>query len=118
MNPEKDTEELKKNIQAFMEQEEAGPLTLKELVHAFDVPRAERDRFKRIVKNMVSEGGGKDREGDIFIANRKLSGAMHNDTVVARVEGIKMGARGERREGSIIRVISRANKTIVGRFEC
>jgi len=154
MNPEKDTEELKKNIQAFMEQEEAGPLTLKELVHAFDVPRAERDRFKRIVKNMVSEGlliktrggryglpskmnlvtgrltchpdgygfvvpegGGKDREGDIFIANRKLSGAMHNDTVVARVEGIKRGARGERREGSIIRVISRANKTIVGRFE-
>ncbi len=154
MNPEKDTEELKKNVQAFMEEEETGPLTLRELVHAFGVPRAARDRFKRIVKNMVSEGlliktrggryglpskmnlvtgrltchpdgygfvvpegAGKEREGDIFISNRKLSGAMHNDTVVARVEGIKRGGRGERREGSIIRVITRANRTIVGRFE-
>ena len=118
------------------------------------MPRADRDRFKRIIKSMVSEGlliktrggryglpskmnlvtgrltchpdgygfvvpegAGKEREGDIFISNRKLSGAMHNDTVVARVEGIKKGGRGDRREGSIIRVISRANKTIVGRFE-
>jgi len=154
MNPERDTEELKKKVQSFMEQEETGPITLRELVHAFGVPRADRDRFKRIIKSMVSEGlliktrggryglpskmnlvtgrltchpdgygfvvpegAGKEREGDIFISNRKLSGAMHNDTVVARVEGIKKGGRGDRREGSIIRVISRANKTIVGRFE-
>lgn len=154
MNPERDTEELKKGVQAFMEEQEAGPLTLRELVHAFGVPRAHRDRFKRVIKNMVSEGlliktrggryglpskmnlvtgrlvchpdgygfvvpegVGKEKEGDIFISNRKLSGAMHNDTVVARVEGIKRGGRGERREGSIIRVITRANKTVVGRFE-
>src|SRR3972149_6091239 len=154
MNPERDTEELKKKVQSFMEREETGPITLRELVHAFGVPRADRDRFKRIIKSMVSEGlliktrggrdglpskmnlvtgrltrhpngfcffvpegGGQGGGGGIFISNRKLSGAMHNDTVVARVEGIKKGGRGDRREGSIIRVISRANKTIVGRFE-
>ncbi|MBE7415823.1 MAG: ribonuclease R [Deltaproteobacteria bacterium] len=53
-------------------------------------------------------------EGDIFISSRRLSGAMHGDTVVARVEGSK---RGGKREGSIIRITARAHKTIVGRFE-
>lgn len=133
----------------FMEEASPGPLTLRELVHAFGVPRAERDGFKRVVKSLVSEGlliktrGGRfglpsrmnlvtgelichpdgfgfvvpeegREEGDIFIGSRKLSGAMHGDTVVARVEGSK---RGGKREGSIIRITSRAHKTIVGRFE-
>ncbi|MCL4873398.1 ribonuclease R [bacterium] len=133
----------------FMEEASPGPLTLRELVHAFGVPRAERDGFKRVIKSLVSEGlliktrGGRfglpsrmnlvtgelvchpdgygfvvpeegREEGDIFISSRRLSGAMHGDTVVARVEGSK---RGGKREGSIIRITARAHKTIVGRFE-
>lgn len=133
----------------FMEEASPGPLTLRELVHALGVPRADRDRFKRLVKSLVSEGlliktrGGRfglpsrmnlvtgelvchpdgygfvvpeegREEGDVFIGNRKLSGAMHGDTVVARVEGSK---RGGRREGAIIRITSRAHRTVVGRFE-
>lgn len=53
-------------------------------------------------------------ESDIFIPNRNLSGAMHRDRVVTRVEHLKEGAK---REGRIIRVLERAHKRIVGRYE-
>ncbi len=55
------------------------------------------------------EGGA-----DIFIPPRRLNGAMHGDRVVVRIEARRRG--GEKREGSIIRVLSRAHKRIVGRF--
>ncbi len=61
-----------------------------------------------------------DGSKDIFIGPRKLAGAMHGDTVVARIEGkggTQKGRNAGRREGSIIRVIKRAHKKIVGRFE-
>ncbi len=51
---------------------------------------------------------------DIFIPPRRLNGAMHGDRVVVRIEARRRG--GEKREGSIIRVLSRAHKRIVGRF--
>src|SRR3990172_10663750 len=130
-----------------MENVAPGPLTFKELVHAFDVKKSYRDKFKHIVKAMVAEGeliktrGGTyglpskmnlvtgeitchpdgygfvvpEGEGtDVFIGSRKMNGAMHGDTVVARVEGFKPGGR---REGSIIRIVKRARSTVVGRFE-
>jgi len=140
-------EEIRKKIQDFMENLAPGPLTFRELVHAFDVKKPFRDKFKKIVKAMVAEGeliktrGGTyglpskmnlvtgeltchpdgygfvvpEGEGtDVFIGSRKMGGAMHGDTVVARVEGMKPGGR---REGSIIRVVKRARSTVVGRFE-
>jgi ribonuclease R len=63
---------------------------------------------------VVPEEAGEREEGDVFINSRRLSGAMHGDKVVARVERVK--DRG-RREGRIIRVVQRAHKTVVGRFE-
>ena len=140
-------EEIRKKILEFMENMATGPLTFRELAHAFDVKKAYRDKFKKIVKAMVAEGeliktrGGTfglpskmnlvtgelvchpdgygfvvpEGEGtDVFIGSRKLNGAMHGDTVVARVEGFKPGGR---REGSILRIVKRARSTIVGRFE-
>ena len=61
---------------------------------------------------VVPEGDGK--ETDVFINPRRLAGAMHGDKVAARVEGYKSG---DRREGRIIRILARAHKTIIGRFE-
>lgn len=61
-----------------------------------------------------------DGSDDIFIGPRRLAGAMHGDTVVARVEGkgrMQKGRNAGRKEGSIIRVTKRAQKKIVGRFE-
>lgn len=49
---------------------------------------------------------------DVFIAPRRFDGAMHGDSVVARVESVRRG----KKEGAIIRILKRAHKNIVGRF--
>ncbi len=51
---------------------------------------------------------------DVYISAPNLNGAMHNDRVIARYLGPK---RGSRPEGEIIRILRRANKTLVGTFE-
>jgi ribonuclease R len=53
-------------------------------------------------------------ESDVYIGVRNREDTMHGDRVVARVELRKGEAR---REGRIIRVLERAHKQIVGRFE-
>ena len=53
--------------------------------------------------------------GDIFITADSMNGAMHNDRVVARVSTIAKGDK--RSEGEIIKILKRANTTIVGTFE-
>ncbi|KGG79553.1 ribonuclease R [Caloranaerobacter azorensis H53214] len=52
---------------------------------------------------------------DIFIPSQDLNGALHGDRVIARV--ISRGFGGKSEEGEIIRILERANKTIVGTFE-
>lgn len=58
-----------------------------------------------------------DEEGasDIFISADSMNGAMHNDRVVARIN--KKTIADKRAEGEVIRIIKRANETIVGTFE-
>ncbi len=51
---------------------------------------------------------------DVFVSAENLNGAMHNDRVIVRVNK-KTG--GKRKEGEIIRILQRANVTIVGNFE-
>lgn len=53
-------------------------------------------------------------EPDLFIAAKKMEDAMHGDRVVARIEATKPDGRAE---GRVIRVLERARKQIVGRFE-
>src|SRR5262245_55185772 len=50
---------------------------------------------------------------DLYIAPTNIKEALHGDRVVARVEH----QRGDRAEGRIIRILERANSTLVGRFE-
>ncbi|HHW47321.1 MAG TPA: ribonuclease R, partial [Clostridiaceae bacterium] len=52
---------------------------------------------------------------DIFIPADGLNGAMHNDRVIARYTKKVIGDRSA--EGEIIRILDRANKTVVGIFE-
>ena len=51
---------------------------------------------------------------DIFISVENMNGAMHNDKVVLR---LVPDSRGKKEEGEVIKVIERANKTIVGNLE-
>jgi len=52
---------------------------------------------------------------DIFIPADSLNGAMHNDRVVARLNKKMTGDKSA--EGEIVRIIKRANRTVVGTFE-
>lgn len=53
---------------------------------------------------------------DIYIAADRMSNAMHNDRVL--VQQTSGNARqGKAREGTIVRVLERANRNVVGRFE-
>jgi len=139
-------DETENKILSFMT-EAGRPFSFKELTRTFQVKREQKDEFKRYLRDLVKDGslvkirGGRyglpskmnlvtgeltthpDGYGfvrpegggeDVFINPRKMNAAMHNDTVIARVESEKSGGR---REGRIIRVLKRAHKTIVGRFE-
>jgi len=58
----------------------------------------------------------KDRPGeDIFIPADSILGAMHGDTVIANL--ISRKGVGKKQEGEIVRVLERANETIIGTFE-
>ncbi|MBA4370222.1 MAG: ribonuclease R [Coriobacteriaceae bacterium] len=52
--------------------------------------------------------------GDVYVRARDLGGAMHGDTVAARLDA-KRGREGL--SGVVVQVTERANSTIVGRFE-
>src|SRR5471030_2605720 len=52
--------------------------------------------------------------GDIYISGPYLNEAMHGDRVVVRIERVKDGGRVE---GRIIRILERANESLVGRYD-
>jgi len=52
---------------------------------------------------------------DVFIPAESLNGAMHGDRVVARVN--KKSSSERRMEGEILKVLKRANVTLVGTFD-
>ncbi len=52
---------------------------------------------------------------DVFISADNLNGALHNDRVVARFLGRSWD--GAKQEGEVIRILQRANASIVGTFE-
>ncbi|HHY59354.1 MAG TPA: ribonuclease R [Clostridia bacterium] len=52
---------------------------------------------------------------DVYIAPEDLNGALHNDRVVVRLHPPR--GRGSRPEGEVIRILARANETVVGTFE-
>lgn len=52
---------------------------------------------------------------DIYIPSEDMNGALHGDKVVVRLKA--KGGDGLKDEGEVIRIIERANETIVGTFE-
>lgn len=68
----------------------------------------------RIIVNRRGYGFLEADEGDIYIAARDAGGAMHRDLV-----GVKLTAsqRGYGRSGVVMKVLERANETVVGRYE-
>ena len=62
---------------------------------------------------VTPEGSARKGPDDLFIGQRKKKGAMHNDRVAARIEGL---SREGKKEGTIIRILERANRSVVGEF--
>lgn len=54
-------------------------------------------------------------EQDVYIKKEDLGGAMHNDRVIVRP--YKNLEAGRKREGEVIRILTRANERIVGTYE-
>lgn len=55
-----------------------------------------------------------DEQEDVFIPNCNLKGAMHDDTVLARV---KTSEKGKRQEGEVVKILKHNLKTVVGKIE-
>jgi ribonuclease R len=51
-------------------------------------------------------------EEDVFIRSRNLKEAMHGDRVVARIESVRRKGK----EGSVIRILERKTRHVVGKF--
>lgn len=70
-----------------------------------------RDGFGFVVPDDPSSTGGQ----DIYIREDAMSSALHGDRVGVHVVRVKADGR---REGRIVRIIERAQKTVVGEFRC
>lgn len=122
------------------------PMKLKELAMLLNVPREQRDELKAVLDAMTEDGtialsrrgkyslpeakrmtgifSGNARgfgfvtaeglEQDIFIGADRTGDAMHGDKVLVEV----WPARGGKRpEGTVIKVLERANETLVGYYQ-
>jgi ribonuclease R len=63
-----------------------------------------------VTPDRLLDSGG----GDIYISGALMNDAMHGDRVVVRIERIKDGGKAE---GRVIRILQRANESLVGRYD-
>ncbi len=121
------------------------PMKLKELAVLLDVPREQREELEEVLNQMIAEGRASvskkgrygrpvretvsgtfsaaakgfgfvnvpEREEDIFIPADQTKGAMHGDRVEVSV---KEASGGRRAEGTVTRILERANQTVIGLY--
>ena len=143
---EEQLKERKEALLAVVESPAYVPMKLKEIAMLLDVPRERREELKEVLDALVAEGKvslskrGKykkpeaflltgsffghekgfgfvaveGREQDIFIPADKTGGAMHKDVVQVTAEPVQAGRRAE---GAVVRVLERANSTLVGYYQ-
>lgn len=135
----------KQKICDFVNSSEYVPMSRENIATLLCVPQSDLEEFNRIIDELIDEGvivvGRKKRcfsaksmglvkavfrsttkgfgfvsddFGDIHIAAENVNGALNGDSVLVKTE--KKSSADKNREGSILRVLSRANSTIVGTF--
>ena len=139
-------QERKNHLLALMEDPAYVPMKLKELAMLLDVPRERREELKEVLDALIAEGKiGLSRRGkygkperslltgtfsgtgkgygfvtvegleqDIFIPAERTKDALHGDRVQVTAEPARPGRRPE---GTILRVLERANQTLVGYYQ-
>jgi ribonuclease R len=122
------------------------PLLLREMLRRLGLPKEKREQAREYLRDLVEKGtvvrirGNRyglpskmnlivgrvkthpdgygfvipevEGEEDIFISPRNLKEAMHGDRVVARIESIRRKGK----EGSVIRILERKTRKVVGKF--
>ena len=138
--------ERKEGLLALMEDPSYVPMKLKELSMLLNVPRERREELKEVLDALIADGkivlskrgkygrpekkiltgtfSGSSRgfgfvvlEGgqqDIYIPADQTGDAMHGDKVQITAEPARAGRRPE---GTVIRVLERANETLVGYYQ-
>jgi len=126
--------------------EEDRPLLLREILRRLGLEKEQRQKAREYLRDLADEGkvvrirGNRyglpskmnlivgrvkahpegygfvipetEGEEDIFISSRNLKEAMHGDRVVARIESIRKKGK----EGSVIRILERKTRKVVGKF--
>ena len=138
--------ERKKMIYDFICDDFYVPMKAKEMAIVLNVPKSQRDELHQVLDHLVAEGKieltakgkyvkseGKSLSGvftahqrgfgfvtiegeeeDIFIPESQVNGALHMDTVQI---AISPSSRGRRREGTVVKIISRGTEKLVCRYE-
>jgi len=126
--------------------EEDRPLLLREILRRLGLQKEQRHQVREVLKDLAESGkvvrirGNRyglpskmnlivgrvkahpdgygfvipeaEGEEDIFISSRNLKEAMHGDRVVARIESVRRKGK----EGSVIRILERKMRQVVGKF--
>ena len=135
----------KEKILAFINSDEYVPMTKENIALLLCVPQKDMDKFESIIAELENEGfvisGRKKRlfsskamgliegvfrasdkgfgfvineHGDIHIPSENVMGALNGDRVLVKIQRKSHGEK--KREGSILKILERANKKVVGIF--
>ena len=139
-------QERKNMLLSLMNEKEYVPMKFKELAMLLGVSKENRNELQEVLDTLLKEGKigvskkGKyakaenfaetgiftahhrgfgfvtveGRESDVFVAPDNTGGAMDGDTVQITVEEARDGRRAE---GTVIRVLKRANETVIGLYD-
>lgn len=139
-------EEKKAMVYEFMGSELYVPMKVKELAMVLQVPKEQREDLEQVLDELLAEGKievsnrGKysrmDEEAlvgtylgtskgfgfvrivgmdeDVYIGAEESKGAVHSDTVQIT---LKSGTNGKRKEGVVVKIISRGMTEVVGVFD-
>ena len=133
----------KEKISAFVNSKEYVPMSRENIAVLLCVPQNDMSEFNKIIDELIDEGiiivGRKKRcfsaksmgliqgefrsttkgfgfvtddSGDIHISSENVNGALNGDTVLVKLKKSAMHERN--REGVILRVLTRSNRTVVG----
>lgn len=136
----------KENILSVIESPAYVPMKIKEIAMLLGIPREQREELKEVLDALVADGKvglskrgkyGKPenfaligtfsghtkgfgfvaidgQEQDVYIPADKTGGAMHGDRVQITAAAASPGRRAE---GAVIKVLERANQTLVGFYQ-
>ncbi len=137
----------KQTLTELFQDKAYAPMKLKELAMLLDIPKSQREELKEVLDILLSEGKisvskkgkyGKPQEfsqvgvffghpkgfgfvtvegleRDVFIPAEKTAGAMHGDRVQIVAE--ESQAKGKRSEGAVVKILERANETVIGYYQ-